>query len=254
MEYSKYLKSTSTNDVTIHTKLRGIRAFCNFCMDRGYMNNFKITLPKKRRAIKETYTFQEISILLTKPNMKETTFSEYRTWVILNFVYGTGMRLNSLINIKVKDIDLNSKYVFISHLKSGRQKSFPIGQTLANIIKEYLTYRGGKSEDYLFPNQFGNQLTKGGFQSALIKYHKRRGISKTSIHLVRHLFARNYINNGGDKGRLQGLLDHSTSAMTDEYVEICGVDLKLAYEDLNPLEKYYKTIDKKDAINMKRKN
>lgn len=217
------------------------------------MNNFRITLPKKRKTIKETYTSEEISILLTKPNMKKTSFSEYRTWVIINFVYGTGIRLSSLTNIKIKDIDLNSKYVFINHLKSGRIKSFPIGQTLANIIKEYLTHRGGELEDYLFPTQYGNQLTKGGFQSALIKYNKRRGISKTSIHLVRHLFARNYINNGGDKGRLQGLLDHSTSAMTDEYVEICGADLKLKYEDFNPLEKYYKSIDKKDTIKMNRK-
>ena len=65
------------------------------------------------------------------------------------------------------------------------------------------------------------------------KYNQSRGVQKTSIHLFRHTFAKNYILNSGDPHSLKRLLGHSTLAMVDEYVSIYGGDLKRSYDKYN---------------------
>jgi len=68
--------------------------------------------------VKETYTDQEIALLLKKPDMKSAEFSEYRNWVIINYVLGTGNRAGTIINIKIEDVSgnilrtVNAKYIY----------------------------------------------------------------------------------------------------------------------------------------------
>ncbi|MCL2697847.1 MAG: tyrosine-type recombinase/integrase, partial [Oscillospiraceae bacterium] len=62
--------------------------------------------------------------------------------------------------------------------------------------------------------------------SAIQTYNRNRGVEKTSIHLFRHIFAKNWIMNGGDIFRLQKILGHSSLEMVKEYVSMLGVDIK----------------------------
>jgi integrase/recombinase XerD len=61
---------------------------------------------------------------------------------------------------------------------------------------------------------------------AIGKYNQKRGVNKTSVHLFRHTFAKNWITNGGDIFRLQKILGHSSIEMVKEYVEMFSDDLK----------------------------
>ncbi|MDZ5252084.1 hypothetical protein [Clostridium sp. LIBA-8841] len=65
------------------------------------MKSFKITLPKVDRVAIETYTDDELRKLLEKPNLKKCTFSQYRNYCIVCMLLSTGIRLSSLINIKI---------------------------------------------------------------------------------------------------------------------------------------------------------
>ncbi|MFO7815153.1 MAG: phage integrase N-terminal SAM-like domain-containing protein, partial [Halanaerobiales bacterium] len=77
------LKKTSIN-----SKLRAIRRFLYFYMDRNYLTNYKISLLKVQNKQKRPYTDGELEKLLEKPGMDECIFSEYRNWVIVNFLLG----------------------------------------------------------------------------------------------------------------------------------------------------------------------
>lgn len=239
-EYLTYLKEhTRANERSIQTYCTGLRAILKYFMQEGYIAEFPIKLPKATKKIKETYTDAELMALMKKPNLKKCRFSEYRSWVLVNFLLGTGNRLNTVRNIKIKDIDFDNSAIVLTTVKNKRQQIVPLSRVLSSILIEYLKYRKGEPEDYLFCNQYGGQMTLGGIQTAVKRYNRSRGVFKTSLHAFRHTFAKLWIMKGGDLFRLQKLLGHSSVEMVKEYVEMFQEDLKVNYDYFNPLEKYH---------------
>ena len=72
-------------------------------------------------------------------------------------------------------------------------------------------------------------------------------MSKTSCHLFRHSFAKQWIMAGGDMFRLQKILGHSDLSITREYVQMFGQDLQIDFENFNPLDRM---TQKKERIKM----
>ena len=207
-------------------------------MDKGYIEKFTIQNIKTEEKIKEPYTEYEMNLLLKKPDLKRCSFSEYRNWVLVNYFYSTGNRLNTVRNIKIEDLNLKEKYVYLRVVKTRRQQIIPLSNTMIAILTEYLRYRKGEPNDYLFPTIQNKQMSSRGLETAITGYNLKRGVTKTSIHLFRHTFARDWILAGGDEFTLQNLLGHSTSDMTKHYVNIYGKDLRNSqFYKLNPLDR-----------------
>ncbi len=226
----------SANDISINSYLRTVRAFAYYCMDNSYITNFKVHIPKATKKMKETYTDKELLILLKKPNKKECTFTEFKTWAFENFLLGTGVRLSTALDIKIKDIKFDDGLIFLGQTKNRIQQYVPLSRSLALILKEYLEVRGGDPSDYLFCNNYGNKANERTFQQMVQNYNRERGIERSSIHAFRHTFARLYILNGGNAFILQKLMGHSDISITKEYVDLFGTDLAVGYDKLNPLD------------------
>ena len=120
-------------------------------------------------------------------------FSVYRCWVLRNFLLGTGQRLSTVSNIKIHDIDFDNNCIVLTKTKNRIQLIIPLSYTLSSVLTEYLKYRQGEAGDYLFCNQYGGKLTKSGMESAVRRYNLSRGVSRTSIHVYRHTFAKEWI-------------------------------------------------------------
>ncbi len=192
--------------MTINTHLRSIRAMFNFAAERGYMEHLTVKSIKADTPVMPTYTEEELKILLRKPNMNKANFSEYRNWVIVSFLIGTGARASTVCNIKVKDLDINASEVIFRHMKTRKQIVVPISSTLKGILMQYLKVRGGTDDDYLFCECRGAMLTPNALKFAVKRYNLRRGIVKTGIHMFRHTFAKMFIVSGGNAFVLQRLL------------------------------------------------
>lgn len=236
-EFIFHLKTKcSMNDTSVASYLRTIRAFLYYCMECGYLSYFKIHLPKTEKQIKETYTDEELLRLLQKPNLNKCTFTEYKTWVFENYLLGTGNRITSALNIRIKDIDFEDGTITIRKTKNRRQQIIPLSKTLANILREYLCHRGGTPDDYVFCNAYGEQGQRRSYQDLVRKYNIARDVNKTSCHLFRHTFAKHWIMSGGDVFRLQRILGHSSLDVTREYVQLFGTDLQDNFDKFNALE------------------
>lgn len=240
--YVLYLRGQDLTDISVNTYLRGLRVVMYYFMELGYIEEFKITIHKAQKKIKETYTDREIEILLEKPDVKKCDFVEYRTWVIVNFLLGTGCRANTLCNIKVRDINLQDGYVVYTATKNKKQQIVPISNKLCLITQEYLTYRQPETvEDYLFISVYSEQLNSNSLRQSIAKYNNRRGVMKTSVHLFRHTFAKKWIQNGGNIFTLQKILGHSDLDMVKEYVSLFGQDVRQDYDKYNPLSQFTNT-------------
>lgn len=220
-------KSGGSHIPTINSYLRTLKAYGK------YLNSdVNIRLLKEDISIKEIYSAEEIQRLIKKPNTK--SFTELKTWMLVNFLLGTGCRISTALEVQVEDIDFDSGYILFRHSKNHKPQYFPLSKGLIIALKQYLKVRGDSG--YLFCNQYGDRADRRSIQQQVADYNKARKVNKTSCHLFRNTFAANYIRNGGDAFRLQKLLNHSTLDMTRKYVELYSPDLKDNLEVLSPLD------------------
>lgn len=252
-EYILKLKnSENISDVTINTRLRGCRAILKYMMKLEYIEQFTIHMIKVDKPLKVAYTDAELKILLEKPNIHRCDFAEYRNWVIINTLLSTGIRASTLCKLKVNDVDFENGVMYLKHMKGRRQKTIPLGSILRDVLMEYLQFRQHENpDDYLFIGVYGNKLSTNSLGWAIRKYHHKRGVMKTGLHLYRHTFAKKYLDHGGNLFYLQDLLAHRSIETTRGYISLFTEDLKVDYDDLNPLKDF--APKKKSYIKMRGK-
>ena len=230
-----------------------LKAFLSWCNSEG-ITNLNIAKYKGEETIKETYTDEELFILLQKPNMKKCSFAEYRSWVIINFLVNCGCRASTIRYIQNRDVDLDSHVIYARHTKNRKALVIPLCSEMVLVLREYMKIRCGEPEDFLFCNEHGEQLTENGLRCSIVAYNRRRGLQKTSIHLFRHTFARKYlIDCGGNAFTLQKLLGHSTLDMTKHYCEIFDADIAKNFDSFSPLEQMKASKSTKIQMNPKRR-
>lgn len=224
---------------TINSYLRGFRSFGNWCEEQGYMKYFRCPIKEVEPPAKQVYSDKELAKLLVKPPM--TCYSEYRNWVIINLLLATGARENTILNIKIGDVDLEEGYILFNTTKAHKIARIGLERKMVSILAEFITYwrTGGDltEDDYLFANEYDEQLTRTGLASAIRNYNRRRGVEKTSIHLFRHTFAKNWITSGGDILTLARVLTHSELEMVKRYANLYAYDVKEAMEQHSTLSK-----------------
>ena len=224
------------NSITMNSYLRSIRAFLYYAMECRYMESFKISLIKAEKKIKETYTNEELMRLLRMPDLSHCTFSEFKIWAFENYLLATGNRISTALYLKIEDINFEDNIIIIRKTKNRKQQILPLSKSLAEVLRQYLEVRGGNSEEYLFCNNYGEKGDKRTYQQQVQNYNVKRKVNKTSCHLFRHTFAKQWILAGGDIFRLQKILGHSDLTVTKEYVAMFGQDLQLDFEKYNPLD------------------
>ncbi|WP_400245910.1 tyrosine-type recombinase/integrase [Niallia sp. JL1B1071] len=145
-EFILFLKQKDLKATTINTYLRATRALLYYAMREQHLNKFEINLIKADKQQKEPYTEVEIKKLIKKPNLKECGFVEHRNWVLINYLLETGNRLNTILNIKVADIDLENGMVVLTTTKNRKTQFNPISEHLVKTIK-FGTYSLGGGLD-----------------------------------------------------------------------------------------------------------
>ena len=253
-EFIGFLKKRNPDikTVSINSYLRSLSAMLYSFMEKGYMATFKIKSLRCEKPLKETYSPDELERLLRKPDVKKCRFSEYRNWVMVCYLLATGNRLSTMCSVKIKDVDFENQEIKLRKVKNKKQYVIPISPTLEKTLAEYLKIRQGEPDDYLFCNQYGEYLAKHSVTSAITRYNHSRGVAKTSVHLFRHTFAKNWILNGGDIFRLKNILGHSSLEMVKEYVNMFGGDLKRDFDKFNPLENMKTAVSGREAINIRK--
>lgn len=133
---------------SISTYVRVLRTFLNWCQKEGRAN---LTIPnmKDKETVKETYSDEELSLLLQKPNAN-CSFPEYRNWVIINFLLNSGCRAATVRNIQNRDVDLGARQIVYRHTKNGKVQTVPLCSKMVSILRDYMTIRKGEPAEYLF--------------------------------------------------------------------------------------------------------
>ena len=226
--------------VSLNSRIRGLRVFFKFCAERDLMKPIEAKLMKEDTEIKEPYTEVELRRLLKKPQSNRWT--EWRTWALVNYLTATGNRASTAANLKISDFNFEEMTIHLRQVKNRHQQFIPLSPALKEVLEDYLKTWEWTENDFLFPTNEGGQLGIRSLQGSIARYNTSRGVSKTSVHLFRHTFAKGFILAGGGMAQLQALLGHSTLEMTRHYVNLYSVDLRQNFERLNPLDNLMKAV------------
>ena len=237
--YVLYLSENLENDVSINSYLRDLIATLRFLMEEGMVEPFKMKSIKVDKWSVETYTDDELTILLKKPNIKTCDFIEYESWVMTNLLFCTGIRQRSLIHLEVRDVDLDNSLLHVRVTKSRTPLVVPLSKAMMSILREYLRHRQFKKNDeFLFCNAYGEQLSRSSHYKMLSSYNKSRGVQTTGVHRYRHTFAKQWVLNGGNVVSLSKMLGHSNLSITQNYINLLVSDLAKQVEEISLLDKY----------------
>ncbi len=231
---------------SIARKISSLRSLYN------YLNREEITkgnpflsveLPKQEKKLPKFLYPEEIEALFNSINT--STIIGKRDLLILEFLYGTGVRVGELCSIRLKDIDFYQDLVLI-HGKGSKDRYVPIHKLLSKTLKDYiLTTRNeflkrgeSKENDTLLLNFKGTSLSQRGVRGIIKKIIDNSGETfNISPHKIRHSFATHLLNNGANIRSVQELLGHSHLSSTQIYTHITKEKLKDSYMKAHPRAK-----------------
>ena len=219
----------NVKDVTVNSYLRGYRAFGNFCEEKGYIKDFECPIKKVEPEIKQVYTEKELQALLKKPSLEN--FVEFRDYTIISVILATGARCQTILNLKINDVDFDTGYIHFNTTKTNKTIRLQLPEQtkldLMMYIDRWRNFEDTKLDEYLFcsDSEDARQLSRRGLCKTISWYNKKRGVQKTSIHLLRHTFAKNWITSGGDIISLANVLTHSELDMVKRYSNLYSEDV-----------------------------
>ncbi|MGB4130144.1 MAG: site-specific tyrosine recombinase XerD [Acholeplasmatales bacterium] len=239
LAFLKVLRQHELTSQSIYRKLSSIKAFHKFLLLENEVVedvSYSISSPKREKKIPEVLTIDEVVSLID--SLQGNDPIKMRNLALIETIYGSGLRVSELLNLRVSDVHLTEKYVKIVG-KGNKERNVPLGDMSINAIREYITKARPKllklDNNYLFVNQYGNKLSRQGFYKLLSKICEDVGITKNvSPHTLRHSFATHLLENGVDLKTLQDLLGHEDISTTQIYTHISKKHLEDAYLKTHP--------------------
>ncbi len=147
----------------------------------------------------------------------------HRDYLLLRFMWRTGVRVSEVINVTPKDIEHKNGVVNIRKAKGGRQRRVPLDQDTLKMLSDYVLALNIPEDQPVFPIQRNRVF------SIVKKYGKMTGVN-IHPHTLRHSFAINMVRGGTDLRRVQLMLGHTSLSITQVYLQFNDNDLREAYE------------------------
>lgn len=228
---------------SINRKISSLNSFFKFLIKTEYIKTNPLAKHKALKTSKKVqvpFSEEEINSVLNKISHADS-FEGVRNKLIIELFYATGIRRIELINIKVKNIDLESKTVKILG-KRNKERVIPLLNMLVDSIKTYLEKRKSlekiEDEDYLLLTVKGVKLYETLVYRIINEYFSLASSKvKKSPHILRHSFATHLLNQGAELNAVKELLGHSSLAATQVYTHNSIAELKKVYAKAHPRSK-----------------
>ncbi|MEX0070916.1 tyrosine-type recombinase/integrase [Clostridium butyricum] len=170
-----------------------------------------------------------------------TSFAEYRDYVILQLLMDTGMRIGETLNLKMEDVIIDKKSIFIpAEIAKGRKDRYVFFSTIMQgILRKWIDYKERYFDtEYVFISTRGSNFNVMNFEKNLKKYCIRARIAESiTCHQIRNNFARRFLLSGGDIFILSKILGHSSVTVTEQaYLDVTSEDIRKSYQRFSPLE------------------
>lgn len=218
---------------TIHRKLSSLRTFYNYCREENLINTNPVDFietPKQVKSLVKYLETEKMDYLLDQVEFGDDWQGKQEK-LIIELLYGTGLRLSELLNLKWENIEESQLKVMG---KGKKERLIPLNKSLKRRLKEYRTEKKTPI-GFVFITPKGNKLYPMYVYRLVKKYlGKVSSLSKRSPHVLRHTFATQLLNKGADINAIKELLGHSSLSATEIYTHNSIERLKKVYKGAHP--------------------
>lgn len=225
---------------SVNRKIASLRSYYKFLLKRDLIGKDPTSRVKLLKTPKELPGFAdetELSIQLDSDSFKEG-FEGNQQRVIMELLYGTGMRLSELLGVKESDINRHDRSIKVLG-KRNKERIIPVSASLIQVIDDYIhdkNHRFGANQNgRLIVNNNGGEAYPMLIYRTVKEYLSRlSSVDKKSPHVLRHTFATHLLNKGADLNAVKDLLGHSSLAATQVYTHNSLEKLKAVFDQAHP--------------------
>lgn len=220
--------------------LSSIHSFYRFLLYHQYIQQDPselLEMPRIEKKLPEVLTLDEIDAMIAQIDMSKA--EGHRNRAIIEMLYGSGLRVSELTELKLSNIYRKEGYMRIIG-KGNKQRLVPISPEADKQLGYWLEDRAKldikpEAVDIAFLNHYGRQLTRAMIFTIVKQLAKAAEIHKTiSPHTLRHSFATHLLQNGADLRIIQQLLGHESIVTTEIYTHVDIHDLRDAILKFHP--------------------
>ncbi|SHK30343.1 site-specific tyrosine recombinase XerD [Epilithonimonas mollis] len=240
----EYIYQLSKNKISERSQARGIssiKAFFKYLLEEEFREDNPATLlegPKLGLYLPDTLSEDDINKIINCIDI--STDIGKRNQCILEVLYGCGLRVSELVDLKISNINFNESFILVEG-KGDKTRLVPLAKSTAEFINNYIqtirnkTKINKKHEDTLFLNSRGTNMSRVIVFIIIKELTQKAGISKSiSPHTFRHSFATHLLQNGADLRFIQEMLGHSSITTTQVYTHLKTEELRDVILNFHP--------------------
>jgi len=233
-----FLYNNNISPRSINRKISSLKKFYKFLIQNQVIesNPFdKVILPKVSKKLPEFIKQDEISNLFDQIDFPEN-FIGLRDKLILELLYGTGIRLSELINLQEHDINISDSTIRVLG-KRNKERIIPFPKYLTNNIFEYVKYKNleNLNNDFLIVTPKGEKAYPKLIYRVVTSYLSLVTTNEhKNPHSLRHSYATHLLNNGADLNAIKELLGHANLSATQVYTHNTFKKLNNIYKRAHP--------------------
>ncbi len=225
---------------SVHRKISSLRRYFRFCKQNDLCDDNPVDsliLPKLEKRLPVFVDEESLRILFEEFEFTDD-FAGCRDRLVLELLYGTGIRLSELLNLQDKDIDEAGAYIRVLG-KGSKERIIPFPSEISRILKEYNSLKnaqfGSDCQDNLILTDHGKQVyPKFVYRLVNMYLSYVTTVSKKSPHILRHSFATHLLNRGADLNAIKELLGHANLSATQVYTHTSFDKLKRVFQQAHP--------------------
>lgn len=250
--YVSFLNEKGYVQKSVARKISSLRGFYQFLLTEGEIDNnvfSEIESIKIPKSLPKFIYQNEMDRLFSSID-RDSKLGK-RDYCLLELMYGTGIRVSELSNIKTSDIDFYNHQLLVMG-KGRKERYVPLHSNLIEALEDYLlnsriklqANNKGTPSNHLFLNFKGSALTPRGVRDILDRMVENAGeLFAISPHMIRHSFATHLLDHGADLRSVQELLGHVNLSTTQIYTHVSKDKLKQEYDTYFPRKKEHKDED-----------
>lgn len=225
----------------VNRKLSALKSFYKFMHQEGYIAQNPVRFIKALKTPKKIPVFiEEVKMddLLDNEHHFDDTFRGRRNKLVIEILFGTGIRLSELINLKEMDIDAYERTIKVLG-KRNKERIIPIHKPLFDEMQSFIQLKGAQGfsnkSPYIVVTNTGGQAYPNMIYRIVNSCLKLVSTQeKKSPHVLRHSFASSLLNRGADLNAIKELLGHASLAATQVYTHNSIERLKSIYKQAHP--------------------
>lgn len=216
IDFLNNLKERGCSGSTLNVYHMAIRFFLEDILDKKIKLNIKYS--RRPERLPRVLSKEEVKLLIGK-------IHNWKHKLMIELLYGSGMRSSELLNVRICDLHINEGYGFVRQGKGNKDRMFILPKIVSEKVINLIEIEKLSNNDFLFLTNRREQYSARSLQEIVKKSAEKCGFKEVHCHTFRHSFATHLIEQGQSVSEVQSLLGHKSPETTFVYLHTAAPNM-----------------------------